>query len=98
MPQAGHENALVKLAKKMPGTTILRFVETLTGTPHQYKTSETVSRAAESLKASANHVADCLRPYTEADDPITAMMLDIFNAREMRRSGNGSNHGPRTSR
>jgi hypothetical protein len=69
-------------------TLFVRLMEKLSGRPHQHYTAQKVSDMASDLRQDVNSLATKMRPYAEADDPLVALMTDVFNQRQMR-NGNG---------
>lgn len=65
----------------------VRIVEVITGKPHRYEESRKVSEATSALRDDVQKLAEKIKPYVEADDPLVALMTDLFNQRAMR--GNG---------
>ncbi|WP_065755184.1 hypothetical protein [Bradyrhizobium paxllaeri] len=65
-----------------------RLIEKLTGRPHRHDNAQLVKQAAGELRRDVGKLSSMLRPYMEADDPLVALMTDLFNQRQMR-AGNG---------
>lgn len=65
--------------------TLARLWETVLGVPHRYENAARVSLAGEELSRAAKGLHTHLRGYAESDDPLVALMTDVFNQREMRR-------------
>jgi hypothetical protein len=63
---------------------IVRLIEKITGMPHRHDNAAMVSRASERLTQRIEDLSATLRPYNEADDPLVAMMTDVFNRRQLR--------------
>jgi hypothetical protein len=68
-------------------TAFIRLLEKITGRPHRHGNARMVSEAADGLRREVRELSDTLHPYAEADDPLVALMTDLFNQRQMR--GNG---------
>lgn len=62
---------------------ISRLWERMNGVPHRYDKSQQVSDAADALSDNVRELSSHLRPYMEADDPMVALMIDLFNQRQM---------------
>jgi hypothetical protein len=62
---------------------VVRLMEKLTGTPHRHEHKDNVAAAAKDLTASIQELAKTLKPYRESNDPLVALMTDIFNQRQM---------------
>ena len=60
-----------------------RLWEKIFAIPHKHHEADRVSIASEELTQQVRKVSSGLKPYTEADDPLVAMMTDIFNKREL---------------
>jgi hypothetical protein len=65
-------------------TILVRLFEKLTGKPHQHRNAQKVAAAVGDLRRDVSALSSKLRPYTEADDPLVALMTDVFNQRQMR--------------
>jgi hypothetical protein len=63
---------------------IVRLIEKITGTPHRHDNAAMVSLASEKLTQRIDDLSATLRPYSEADDPLVAMMTDVFNRRQLK--------------
>jgi hypothetical protein len=63
---------------------LIRLWEKLTGVPHRHENAERVSFASDELTREVREISSRLKPYAESDDPLVAMMTDIFNQRQMR--------------
>ena len=72
-------------------TIFVRLVEKLTATPHQHRNAESVAYVAHDLRQEVHKLSSTLRPYVESDDPLVALMTDVFNHRQM-------NNGPGAQR
>jgi len=68
-------------------TIFTRLLETITGRPHQRQNARRVADAANDLRRDVGALSSRLRPYTESDDPLVALMTDVFNQRQMRDNG-----------
>lgn len=62
----------------------VRFLETITGKPHRHEQSRMVSEVADQLSSDVAKLSTRLRPYLESEDPLVALMTDVFNQRQMR--------------
>lgn len=60
-----------------------RLLEKLRGYPHQQKNAEKVAAASEELSEAARSLTSHLKPYANAEDPFLALMIDVFNKRQM---------------
>lgn len=65
--------------------TLARLWESILGVPHRHENAAMVSSASEELSRATRRLHTHLRPYVESDDPLIALMTDVFNQREMRR-------------
>ena len=70
-------------------TIFVRLLETIRGRPHQRQNAQRVAAAASDLREDVGALSSMLRPYREADDPLVALMTDVFNQRQMRDNGRG---------
>lgn len=68
---------------------IVRLYEKLTGTPHRHDNAARVSRASASLSRTIDDLSATLKPYSKADDPLVALMTDVFNRRQLEVRGDG---------
>lgn len=64
-------------------TPLTRLWEKLAGIPHKQENAARVLFAVDELTKEVRKASDQLKPYTKADDPLVALMTDIFNQREM---------------
>lgn len=64
-------------------TPLTRLWEKLAGIPHRQENAQRVLFAVDELTKEVRKASDQLKPYTEADDPLVALMTDIFNKRQM---------------
>jgi hypothetical protein len=62
---------------------LVRIIEKLLGVPHQYQNADRVKDAVASLSHDVRRLNDTLKPYAEADDPLVALMTDVFNDRQL---------------
>lgn len=62
-----------------------RLWEKIIGIPHQHENAARVSLASYELTSEVRKISSRLKPYVEADDPLVALMTDLFNQREMSR-------------
>ena len=58
---------------------MLRLIEKLTGTPHRHDIADSVHVAAAGVYRSVDKLSDALKPYAKADEPLVALMTDVFN-------------------
>lgn len=72
----------------------VRFFEMMTGTPHKYEESRRVNIVAEELLSDVQRLSENIRPYLDADDPLVALMTDVFNKRQMMRAERAQHIGP----
>jgi len=61
----------------------VRLFEKLTGSKHRHDDAMRVSAAADDLTASIRELSATLKPYHESDDPLAALMTDVFNKRRL---------------
>jgi hypothetical protein len=66
-------------------TILTRLIEKLTGRAHQKQNLAMVSQVATDLSRDVDDLTDKLKPYTQADDPLVALMTDVFNDRQAKR-------------
>lgn len=64
-------------------TVFIRLIEKITGQPHRYDNLARVTKAAQELKDELNQLSSVIRPYTESEDPLAALMLDMFNKKQL---------------
>lgn len=62
---------------------LARLWEKILGVPHRHENSALVALASYELTKEVRKAQSQLKVYTEADDPLVAMMTDIFNKRQM---------------
>lgn len=62
-------------------TPFIRLWEILSRSPHVRKNSEQVREATNSLVLKAQELESAIKPYTEAEDPLTALMCDLYEQR-----------------
>jgi hypothetical protein len=70
----------------------VRLMEKLMDRPHQHYNVQKVSEAANGLRRDVHSLAGKMRPYIEADDPLVALMTDVFNQRQMRNGNRSKPH------
>lgn len=68
---------------------VVRLIEKLTGTPHRHDNAALVRSASRSLSRSIDDLSATLKPYSKADDPLVALMTDVFNRRALRDRADG---------
>lgn len=73
----------VKGSSRMRGGLLVRLYEKLMGIPHQKRNADMVRHAVSGLKEDVSSISKRLQEYQESDDPLVALMLDMFNTREM---------------
>ena len=76
-------------------TIFVRFLEKLTGTPHQRQNAQKVADVARGLREDVKKLSTTLRPYAESEDPLVALMTDIFNQRQARQQMSKYRNGAR---
>jgi cell fate (sporulation/competence/biofilm development) regulator YlbF (YheA/YmcA/DUF963 family) len=62
---------------------LVRLYEKIAGLAHQHRESHQVSEKMRELSHSMRELHDSLEPYVEAEDPLVALMTDVFNQRRM---------------
>lgn len=62
---------------------MVRLLEKITGRVHQHKHADKVNEVAGHLKKEVAEFSERLKPYTESDDPLTALMTDVYNKRQL---------------
>lgn len=62
---------------------LVRLLEKLSGKPHKHENARVVSQAAAGLREDVHAFTTMLHPYVEADDPLVALMTDVFNQRQV---------------
>lgn len=74
----------------------VRLVEKVTGRPHQHHNADMVSHATTRLLAAADNFSRQIKPYSEANDPLTMLFNDIREQRKTSEGGDGNrNSGPK---
>jgi len=71
------------------GWTMQRLIEKITGTPHRHDIADGVHMAAAGVSRSVDQLADALKPYVRADEPLVALLTDVFNKQQLERKNNG---------
>lgn len=66
---------------------LVRILEKLTGQPHNHHHADRVADAVAELGRDVRKLSDALRPYSEASDPMVALMTDVFNDRQLKNGG-----------
>jgi hypothetical protein len=61
-----------------------RLVEKITGSPHRHDIADSVSMAAAGLSRSIDRLSANLKPYSQSEYPLVALMTDVFNRRQMK--------------
>ena len=56
-----------------------RLIETITGMPHRHEIADSVSVAAAGVARSVDRLSEALKPYVKADEPLVALLTDVFN-------------------
>jgi len=67
----------------MSGGPFIRLWEKIMRIPHQHVNADHVVTASDNLAQSARDLSSKLKPYIESDDPLVALMTDVFNRRQM---------------
>jgi hypothetical protein len=65
-------------------TLLTRLWEKLTGRRHQKQNLAMVAEVAGGLTHDVDRLKQKLEPYAQADDPLVALMTDVFNQRQAR--------------
>ncbi len=60
-----------------------RLYEKIMGLPHEKRHAAMVRQAATDLREDVKTLSHRLDKYREQDDPLVALMLDVFNDREV---------------
>lgn len=60
-----------------------RLYEKLMGLPHEKRHAAMVKEAATGLRQDVRELNEKMDRYREQDDPLVALMLDVFNDREV---------------
>jgi|GraSoiStandDraft_16_1057320.scaffolds.fasta_scaffold817407_3 hypothetical protein len=76
-------------------TIFVRLMEKLTGEPHQHRNAQKVADVARELRQEVHELSTTLRPYTESEDPLVALMTDVFNQRQMQQQMSNYRNGAR---
>jgi len=76
-------------------TIFVRLMEKLTGEPHQHRNAQKVADVARELRQEVHELSTTLRPYTESEDPLVALMTDVFNQRQMQQQMSNYHNGAR---
>ena len=61
----------------------MRLLEKLTGTPHRHDLADSVHNAAAGVSRSVDKLSAALKPYSKSDEPLVALMTDVFNKLQM---------------
>jgi hypothetical protein len=62
----------------------MRLIEKMTGTPHRRDMADSVAVAAAGVSHSLDELQANLQPYSQSDDPLVALMTDVFNKRQLK--------------
>jgi hypothetical protein len=73
---------------------LVRLWEKVFRIPHRHEEASRVSAAAEELTSTARALNARLKPYVESDDPLVALMTDVFNRRSMGSDNGKAEHYP----
>ena len=60
---------------------LIRLWENLFRIPHKRENADKVSAASDELTSMSQALRVKLKPYLETDDPLVALMTDVFNQR-----------------
>jgi len=60
-----------------------RLIEKLTGTPHRHDIADSVHTAAAGVSRSVDRLSAALKPYSKSDQPLVALLTDVFNKLQM---------------
>ena len=63
---------------------LMRLYEKMTGRPHQHRHAKAAVEAHEDLRREVGELHEALQPYVDTDDPLVALMTDMFNNRQLR--------------
>jgi hypothetical protein len=66
------------------GWTMQRFIEKITGTPHRHDIAESVHTAAAGVSRSVDKLSAALKPYSQSDEPLVALMTEVFNRLQLK--------------
>ena len=61
-----------------------RLIEKLTGTPHRHDIADSVHTAAAGVSRSVDRLSAALKPYSKSDEPLAALLTDVFNKLQMK--------------
>jgi len=62
----------------------MRLIEKITGSPHRHDIADSVHTAAAGVSRSVDRLSDALKQYSKADEPLVALMTDVFNKLQMK--------------
>jgi hypothetical protein len=62
----------------------MRLIEKITGTPHRHDLADSVHTAAAGVSRSVDRLSDALKTYSKSDEPLVALMTDVFNKLQMK--------------
>ena len=76
-------------------TIFVRFMEKLTGIPHQRQNADRVTNVTRELREDIKKLSTTLRPYIASEDPLVALMTDVFNQRQAQQQISDYRNGAR---
>ena len=62
----------------------MRLMETITGAPHRHDIADSVHTAAAGVARSVDKLSAALKPYSKADEPLVALLTDVFNRSQLK--------------
>ena len=62
----------------------MRLIEKITGTPHRHDIADSVHTAAAGVSRSVDKLSAALNPYSKADEPLVALLTDVFNKLQLK--------------
>jgi hypothetical protein len=63
----------------------MRLIEKITGTPHRHDIADSVHSAAAGVSRSVDNLSAALKPYSKADEPLVALLTDVFNKLQLKK-------------
>lgn len=72
---------------------LTRIYEKLMGLPHQQHHAARVKQAADELSQDVRNLTRKIERYKEEDDPLAALMIDVFNDRSFGQSSDQQVNG-----
>ena len=64
----------------------MRLIEKITNTPHRHDLADSVHAAAAGVSRSVDKLSAALKPYAKADEPLVALLTDVFNKLQLKKT------------